>query len=102
PYTYALPQGSGPLRLWTTDGDQQRTAQSVTKKGPSDTQGFYVPSGTYSGDDLKKLGFSDGVSSITLYIERVRPGTSTAERQIKVSLSPDGSTTVASDPLLVG
>lgn len=80
---YEYSPGSGTMRIWTIDGNQARTANSVSASTP----GHFVPSGTF---DPIQLGFSDIVRKKTFYIEGINPSIDVAASQISVMVDLDG------------
>jgi len=92
-FSYTPPSGS--LRIWTTDGDEQRSMEPFYVEGgsyvppryneesePSDPQ-FYGPA------DLETLGFSSEVRSVRLYVEGIKETLADADR-VTIRLDPDG------------
>lgn len=98
PYVYHLPQ-NGALRLWTQPGS--RTVRNVKQRNLDDYtdnyRGFYVAPGTYSGDDLKRLGLPYYGTTLTLYVERVRSSVGDDERKISATVDVYGDGKSASD-----
>lgn len=113
PYVFTLPAAGGrgqapePLRLWTDVSGflvPPRTNRPVTARGLNDTAdqnlSFYVPPSTgdgYTGDDLRRLGFSGQNRVVTLWVEGVAPTTTGAGRAIHVELTR-GDTTPGGPP----
>ena len=75
--------GSGEMRVWTCDGDENRNGNSVTDSTP----GNYVPADLY---EVYQLGYSDTERTKTFYIEGVNASSSVAGSWITVRLDPDG------------
>src|SRR5258706_12110564 len=89
---------TGAMRLWTSESSRTwRHVDNRDLNNPADNSlGFYVDGSSagisYTGDGLRKLGFSDTVRTITLYVEAVRSVLSTTASQIVASIANAGTT----------
>jgi hypothetical protein len=83
-YYYTVPTGN--LRIWKKDGNQSRNKNSANA---GSNPGDFVPSDTYI--DLTKLGFSESVKTVTLYVEGVLASANLNDQTIQVEVDPDGS-----------
>ncbi len=88
---------AGDLRIWTKDGSAARNDGNF-EQGTNplqDTIGYYVApttgSQTYPAGDLQKLGFSDSVRTVTLWIEGIQATASGQSDEIKFTVYPNGS-----------
>jgi len=80
---YEFSPGIGTMRIWTLDGNQNRSTNSVSASVP----GNYIPCGTY---EPSQLGFSETTREKTFYIEGINPSSAVASTQVSVKLDIDG------------
>ncbi len=75
------------LRLWTGNNDVNRTRDPLASKliGDSSTS-YFVPSGSYSVADLRRLGFSELNRNVTLYIEAGARSEELADYSVEVTV----------------
>jgi len=76
---------AGSIRLWLYGGDT-RNMLPANAEDPED-RGDYVPPGVYT---MEMLGLSEEVTSVTLYIEAIRPSESPGDIAITIAAYPDG------------
>jgi hypothetical protein len=74
----------GRIRLWLHDGKETR------KVAPLDEEGDYIaPGRIYTAE---QLGFTEGVTSVILYLEAIRPSEQVADLELKVEAGWDQAT----------
>src|SRR4029077_18492551 len=82
----------GFLRLWTKQGFVMRNgANFFDSSNPGDYLAPTPAGSQYGPSDLSRLGFSDSVRTVTVYVEAVRASNSAADQPVTVEIDPDGS-----------
>lgn len=75
--------GPGQMRLWTKPGNVARGSAAI------DAGGDFIPAGNYSAE---AFGFTNGIQTLTLYLEAVGPSSEIAAHRIVFSVDPNGDT----------
>ena len=76
---YILPAGD--MRLWLYDGSVPRNGSNIVDRSHIITKGEYT---------AEAFGFTNGVRTITCYLEGIRPSSDVATTRILFEVDPDG------------